>query len=266
MSWWGKLLGGALGFAMGGPLGALVGTALGHRLDTRTGADTARNDAGWQEGPELIQTAFFSATFSVMGHMSKADGEVTEDEIQLASTVMRRMALPPALRHFARELFRQGKSADFPLDRVLEQLRGQVRSRNLLRMFLEIQVFAAYADGTVHVRERAILEHICAFLGFGARTLEQVERLVRAELQHEFSARRGSPHEQALAGAHAVLGVEPGADDASVKRAYRRLMSQHHPDKLVSRGLPEEMMQLATQKTQEIKAAYELITQARRRR
>jgi DnaJ like chaperone protein len=61
-----------------------------------------------------------------------------------------------------------------------------------------------------------------------------------------------------------LLGVPPQADDAEVKRAYRRLMSQHHPDKLVSKGLPEEMMKLAAQKTHEIRQAYEMITEARK--
>jgi len=60
-----------------------------------------------------------------------------------------------------------------------------------------------------------------------------------------------------------VLGVTAQADDDEIKKAYRRLMNQHHPDKLVSKGLPEEMIRLATQKTQEIKAAYERIRQAR---
>ena len=60
-----------------------------------------------------------------------------------------------------------------------------------------------------------------------------------------------------------MLNVQPDAGEAEVKRAYRRLMSQHHPDKLVSKGLPEEMVKVATRKTQEIKAAYEKIREAR---
>ena len=67
-----------------------------------------------------------------------------------------------------------------------------------------------------------------------------------------------------LANAYEMLSVSPGDSDAEVKKAYRRLMSQHHPDKLVAKGLPEEMMKLATEKTQEIKAAYEVIQTHRR--
>jgi DnaJ like chaperone protein len=63
--------------------------------------------------------------------------------------------------------------------------------------------------------------------------------------------------------AHAVLNVTPDAADADVKKAYRRLLNQHHPDKLVSRGLPEEMMKVAAHKTHEIKQAYDIVKQAR---
>ena len=255
MSWWGKVLGGAVGFVLGGPLGALLGGVLGHSLDQ------AREE-GAPHATERRQTVFFTAAFSVLGHLAKADGQVSRDEIRLASRVMDRLRLAPDLRDFARRLFGEGKRPDFDLDAVLAQLGREAPSRDLLRMFLEIQVFAAYADGRVHLAERAILGRICAHLGFDAATLAQVESLVQAELQGEFShatSARAAP----LDDAYAVLGVTPDADDAAVKRAYRRLISQHHPDKLVAKGLPEEMMTLATAKAQQIRGAYERVQAAR---
>ena len=257
VSWWGKLFGGTVGFMLGGPLGALLGAALGHQLD-RGNVDPAGPGA---DPVERTQTVFFTATFSVMGHMAKSDGRVSEDEIALATRVMDRMELPRPMRDFARKLFSEGKSPDFPLNAVLAQLTRETRSRNLLRMFLEIQVFAAYADGRVHPAERTLLTSICGHLGFDAATLAQVEQLVHAELSREFS----SPDVSAdtLADAYRLLGVSEGDDDTAVKRAYRRLMSQHHPDKLVARGLPEEMMKLANAKAQEIKGAYEQVKLAR---
>ena len=66
-----------------------------------------------------------------------------------------------------------------------------------------------------------------------------------------------------LKDAYRLLGVSDGASDAELKKAYRRLMSQHHPDKLVAKGLPEQMVKDATEKTQQIKAAYELIRKSR---
>ncbi len=264
MSWWATLVGGAVGFMLGGPLGGLLGAALGHGFSRQGAAD----GASWA-GVERAQTAFFTAAFSVMGHVSKSDGRVSADEIRLAGRVMERMGLSEPQRELARRLFREGKGADFPLDDALAQLARECRSRDLLRMFLEIQVFAALADGRIHPAERAILDRIGSRLGFDAGTLAQVERLVEAELRGEFSAgdaARGAPLADAyalLADAYALLGVTPEDDDAAVKRAYRRLMSQHHPDRLVSKGLPEEMMKVANAKAGEIRGAYERVKAAR---
>lgn len=257
MSWWGKVLGGTVGFWLGGPLGAVVGAALGHSVDRRSPGAPALDDT------ERRQTAFFTATFAVMGHLAKSDGRVSADEIALANRVMQRLELAPRMRDFARHLFSQGKHLDFPLDDVLAQFASEARSRDLKRMFLEIQVFAAYADGRMHHAERTILVRVCQHLGFDAATLAQVEALVRAEMGHEFSA---GASQSSLDDAYELLGVRPQASDADVKRAYRRLMSQHHPDKLVAKGLPEEMMKLATAKTQEIKGAYERIKEDRGKR
>jgi DnaJ like chaperone protein len=271
MAWWGKAVGGALGFVLGGPLGALLGGVLGHNLDrglaSFEGVETL--DPGERE---RVQSAFFTATFSVMGHMAKADGRVSAREIALAEAVMTQMELSSDKRRAAIGLFNEGKADRFPLDEVLEQFRREChRRRTLMQMFLEIQIQAAYADGPPGSSEDRLLRHICARLGIPEFLLRRLEQLVR--LQQEFgagAAGRGGrvPQQPAargptLAQAYAVLGVEEKATDAEVKRAYRRLLSQHHPDKLVSKGLPEEMMKLAAQKTHEIRRAYEIVTEAR---
>jgi DnaJ like chaperone protein len=267
MAWWGKLVGGALGFVVGGPLGALLGAALGHNVDRGLASEgIGRPSAGDRE---RVQTAFFTATFSVMGHIAKADGRVSPHEIALAEALMAQMDLSPEMRRTAMRLFNEGKSPGFPLDQVLEQFRREtLRRRTLIQMFLEIQIQAAYADGALNPQEEQILLHICRQIGISEFIFRRLVQLVG--LQHEFAGGRAgrNPRQPAQAGptldhAYAVLGVKPGASDAEVKRAYRRLLSQHHPDKLVSKGLPEEMMKLATQKTHEIRQAYEMITQAR---
>jgi len=262
MAWWGKLAGGTFGFLVGGPLGALLGAALGHQFDA--GLDRA----GAVDSPsarERAQAAFFAATFAVMGRLAKADGRVSRDELRLATAVMDRMGLGSEQRRVAQRLFTEGKARDFPLDDVLDQLRRECgRSSNLLRMFVEIQLHAVWADGTAHPDERAVLGHVCERLGVPDADLAQLESLVRAEL-HYRGAGAGPPpsHGPSLEDAYALLGVSPQASDDEVKRAYRRLMSRHHPDKLVAKGLPEEMMRVATEKTQEIKAAWERVKQER---
>ena len=278
MSWLGKILGGTLGFALGGPLGALVGVALGHNFDrsARSGrglgwADSDLLDAGdasdFLDAPDSLdprertQTAFFTATFAVMGHLAKADGLVTHDEIRLAARVMDEMQLSDTHRRLAQRLFREGRSPDFPVGEVLDQLRRECRySSNLITMFVEILVHAAYADGELHAQERALLESICARLRLPAGELERLEAMVRAELH----ARGGKPSDAlSAADAYAILGVDEDCADAELKRAYRRMMNRHHPDKLVAKGLPEEMMQVATEKTREIKAAHDRLKEVR---
>ena len=258
MAWWGKLVGGAFGFVLGGPLGALLGAALGHQFDRGLG------QIGGLEGlppgnRERVQTAFFTATFSVLGHVAKADGRVSRSEIQMAEQVMRHMALRGDQRRAAIALFNEGKQAGFALEAVLRQFGRECRQRtNLLRIFLEIQIQAALADGRVDGAEQRMLERIAGALGFSTHELRHLLHMLGAQA----GGGAGAPRMD-LDAAYEILGVDAGASAADVKKAYRRLMSQHHPDKLVAKGLPEEMMQIATEKTQKIRAAYELITQAR---
>ncbi|HHJ16304.1 MAG TPA: co-chaperone DjlA [Gammaproteobacteria bacterium] len=264
MSWWGKLLGGTFGYLLAGPLGALIGASLGHNFDKRSrGARGGRFEPGAQE---RVQMAFFTALFSVMGHIAKADGRVSPDEIAQARDVMQRMSLNADMRRAAISLFEQGKQADFPLDDVLQQFRKEChRRRNLMQMFVEILMHAAHADGVLHQAERDVLERVRRQLGFSVQEFQHIEALVR-NARHfggaGFGGETPAPQD-ALHEAYEILGVAESASDAEVKKAYRRLMSQHHPDKLVAKGLPEEMMKLATEKTQEIRKAYELIKTSR---
>ncbi|HED40181.1 MAG TPA: co-chaperone DjlA [Chromatiales bacterium] len=249
MSWWGKLFGGTFGFMLGGPLGALLGAALGHGLD---------NKVGHIRGRQRVQTAFFTATFSVMGHLAKADGRVSESEIQMARTLMDQMQLNPTLKKMAIKLFNEGKAEDFPLDDVLDQLRREcMRRHDLMRVFLEIQLQASYADGSLEQAEKRILLHICERLGFSRAEFDQIEAMLRG------GGRGGRSGGMLLDDAYKILDVSKNATDAEVKKAYRKLTSQHHPDKLVAKGLPEEMMKIAADKTHEIRTAYELIKKER---
>ena len=244
---------------LGGPLGALIGAAIGHNFDR--GLNKPGADSGFAD-QERIQTAFFTATFSVMGHIAKADGRVSEDEIQLANRMMDQMSLSPDLKRVAKGLFSEGKSADFPLHDVLDQFRRECHhSRNLLRIFMEIQLRAAFADGAIDPSERDILEQICERLRLPPSELNHLEAMLRAEGTGKSGI--ASVQRMSLADAYSVLDVDQDTSDAEIKKAYRRLMSQHHPDKLVAKGLPEEMMKVATEKTQEIKAAYDRVVESR---
>jgi DnaJ like chaperone protein len=270
MSWWGKVIGGTFGFMLGGPLGALLGATLGHGFDKGlTGVDMLGADQHWEGGSqERVQAAFFTATFSVMGHIAKADGRVTKDEIELARQTMDKMQLDEEQRRTAIELFNSGKKEDFPLVEVLEQLKRECHRRvNLIQMFLEIQIATALADGEFHLSEQKVLLLVAENLGVSRGQFERL--LAMAVAQQRFSGRNAGREAPVTGGAiteaYQLLGVTPSSTDADIKKSYRRLMSQHHPDKLVSKGLPEEMMKMATEKTREIKAAYEVVKASRKK-
>lgn len=263
MSWWGKLIGGYIGFALGGPIGALLGAALGHNFDKDASSQTSHPFIGQQN---RSQAAFFTATFSVMGHICKADGRVTPDEISTAKMIMSQMSLSPAQKDAAIALFNEGKKDGFPLEKVLAQLKSELGlSKNIKRVFIEIQCSAAYADGVLHPAEKKLLEKICHIIGFAEYELNSILAAISAETHHQKSGQGGKSGRMRLDDAYAILSISPDANESEVKRAYRKLISQHHPDKLISKGLPEEMMKIATQKTQEIRAAYECVMDERKR-
>ena len=254
MSWWGKVVGGTFGFLIGGPLGALLGASLGHKLDA---SFSSGGLGGYLPGDqERTQAAFFTATFSVMGYIAKADGQVSKDEIALARKIMGEMQLDDLQKKAAIALFDTGKSKDFDLSPVLLQFRKECHRRStLLQMFLEIQVHAAFADGKLDPRENSALEEIARQLGFRRGDLAMIIEMIRAG-GHAGPDSRAT---KSVADPYKVLGVSADMPLADIKKAYRRLLSQHHPDKLVSKGLPEEMIKLANQKTHEIREAWKQI-------
>jgi DnaJ like chaperone protein len=260
MALWGAIIGALLGWSVGRFWGALLGAILGYSLTANRGR------VNWMHlNPGPAQAAFFNATFSVMGCIAKADGRVSEDEIRAARAIMAQMNLTAEQQRAAIELFNQGKQADFQLDRALVHFREECGGYPaLLRMFLQIQLAAALADGVLHPAEQAIFTRICSVLGIPPGELHHYEDFIRAQQNH--GGGRGAPSSRQsdkLAAAYQTLGVQPANSDEEIKQAYRRLMKDNHPDRLVARGLPEAMLKIAQEKTQQINIAYESVKSAR---
>lgn len=256
------VIGGLIGLMSGGFSGLLMGGAIGVLL-----SNALKKALGKALNP---QEAFFKATFTVMGKLAKADGRVSEEEIRYARDVMARMGLTDARKKEAIALFNEGKEPDFDIAEVMRPLSALIRFRIPLKlMFVEIQLQAAMADGQVSEAETSIIREICSLLQMSQVEMAALMARMQSHYsyqQHSYQSHQGSyvSEQQLLEEAYGVLGVTPDISDSELKKAYRRLMSQHHPDKLVAKGLPEEMMQLAKEKTQEIQAAYDRIKAARK--
>jgi DnaJ like chaperone protein len=262
MGWYGKLIGAVLGAIIGrGLLGAIVGLLIGHQFDRRA-RDSGSAAAGDRRA---ISHTFFRATFQVMGHVAKADGRVTAQEIDAARAVMRRFSLGEADVRRAIEHFTEGKRADFPLESVLAELRASAAGRSDLgRLFVQIQLEASILGGGLSPPALAVFARICSALGISAAEFAALEAMLRMHARGRTSEpgpSRSAPSR--LADAYQVLGVRPHASDREVKLSYRRLMSQNHPDKLVANGLPESMIEAAHERTRSIIEAYEAIRDSR---
>ena len=278
MNYRGKLIGFLVGFWLGHVVGALLGLWMGHLYD-RGGQRTAAFSFTRRPGREE-QAIFLHATFAVMGHIAKAAGRVSEQQIRVASQFMDRMELQGGLRREAQDSFRQGKEADFPLHDTLSSFRHACRGQvDLLRVFMEMQLQAAFADGALQGEQRHRLLEVAELLGFSRWELEQLLAMAEAEFsfarhrrqqggQRQHGSAHGAharqePSRDRLQDAYTLLGVASDASDSEVKRAYRKQMNKHHPDKLAAQGLPPEMQKMAKEKAQEIQQAWELIKQSR---
>lgn len=260
----GKIVGGLLGFLTAGLFGALVGVFVGHFFDSGLG-----RAMGFDYGAdrERLQRLFFETTFTIMGHLAKSDGRVSEEEISQAETLMERLGLSAEHRREAIELFKQGSQADFQLEPVISTFISEGgRQHNLPVLLLEFLFSIALADGELHPAEKAILGRTAGYLGISDRQFEQLLAMLMAQQNFQgghYQQSAGTSRHNDIDNAYRALGVNSTDSDRDIKRAYRKLMSQHHPDKLAAQGVPEDMMKMATEKAQEIQSAYELIKSVR---
>jgi DnaJ like chaperone protein len=258
--WTGKVVGGLIGMFTLGPFGAAVGVLLGHQFDTG-------QLNGAEPRPTLDSAAigerFFRTTFQVMGHIAKADGRVSEREIEAARAVMSELRLDAAQVRAAIGHFTAGKQPGFNLDAALAALASACAGRpDLPRIFVEIQMRAALGGNDLGGAVRGLMQRVASRLGISFLELAHIEAVLRIR-QGAFARGQERGSSAALGEAYRVLEIAPDASNDDVAKAYRRQLSRHHPDKLKANGLPDSMIEHAKQRTQQIIEAYELIRQRR---
>jgi DnaJ like chaperone protein len=219
--------------------------------------------------PEALKHLLHQTTFTVMGFLAKADGRVSPREIQAAENIFAHFNLSPSAREDAIRLFNSGKSEGFqlavfiaPLSSVVSSSRGR-KYQGLFRVFLEIQAQMVLADGRPEQATQNAFYVIAKQLGFSKKVAVKILRQVWIKNQAHNQTCSALSESMSLESAYALLEVEPACSDKQLKQAYRKAMSLHHPDKLMSEGATEEMIQTATEQTQAIQQAHQLIIKSR---
>ncbi|WP_386070543.1 co-chaperone DjlA [Tahibacter sp. UC22_41] len=258
MNWLGKVVGAVLGLVLTRhPFGAVLGALLGHLFDNGTFA--------WQRTVQRREMPnFFQLLFAFAGAMAKADGRVSEREIAATEQLMQRMQLNMSQRREAIERFNAGKTPGFDVEQTIRGLRAWcLGRRDHAYVLIDVVLDVVFADGAGSERLQ-LMRRLCAALGVQEREVAVLAAMKGyAWNAYEAGSAEAPPPPRRTGGPdpYAVLGVERDADERAVKRAWRKLMSEHHPDKLGD--VPEALRQRAEQRAREINTAYERIRSER---
>lgn len=262
----GKIIGMLLGYLVGGPLGLVVGLFIGGMLDRAPGQ---KNTKAKRSLHSHIEQELFAGTFLLLGHLSKADGRINEQEIYHTEYLIKEMGLSPNQRNEAIRLFNEGAETSFnPNDTINRLYRICGKYPNYAQLLVIYLVNIALSDGRFTFREEEIIKNIAIGLGVTNYGFEQLISMVKAQNTFQRGGERDKEEVDEtvfsnLDLAYQAIGVSEDLSNAQLKRAYRKLASQYHPDKLQGRGLPARLIKDATLRSQEIHAAYDIIRKAR---
>jgi DnaJ like chaperone protein len=242
MGWFGKIMFGSMGLLMGGPLGAIAGAALGHHLVDKAGQ--------YDDGPRRVryteksQAAYFVTMFAILGKFAKIDGVVTKDEIAAVESFIGTLNVDERERQFARQIFNEAKDSRYAIDDFARQFYQVARGQPaVLVSFLDVLFRIASADGKLHPAEEQALRRIQGVFHISDEQFNSVKATYFKDVHRYYK----------------VLNCTSESSNEEIKANYKKLVKDFHPDKIVSKGLPEEFTEFATTRFREIQEAYEQI-------
>ncbi len=261
MGWLGKVIGGTFGFMLGGPLGLIAGAAFGHLFDASE-QETSRNQQSfWYTGnaqnqsrigpQEQAQMVFFVAAFSMLAKIATADGAVTDAERRkVQEFIDQDLHLQGQEKEAALRIFETAQRSDDTFEQFATQFYDVFKNNGqMLNLMTDILYRVSYADGALSPAEDRLIRRAGKLFHFSEDRLETARR--------RYGPHDGSSH------SYSVLGITPSASNDEVKKAYRKMVNEYHPDKIASKGLPSEFIKFANEKFREIRTAYEDIRKAR---
>lgn len=253
-----RIIGVVFGFYILGIFGAILGFIMGSIADRlRVYGPVGINPFNASQR----QSVFLETVFTLMGKLAKADGRISKNEISHVEDFMLKLGMSSDHRLRAIELFKQGAAPDFDIRPVVNQFMAICgHAQNLKHMLLVYLIIMGLSDGQLDSVEERLLKEIALQLGYHDSAFQQLLDMVRN--QSHFASGQAMPA-NALEDAYKALGVTQDSSDQEIKRAYRKLMSQYHPDKLMGQGVPEEMVSVATEQAKEVQVAYDLIKKHR---
>jgi DnaJ like chaperone protein len=249
MTWLGKMVGGTIGFALGGPIGAVAGAVFGHAFDVNDERQPGTAVTRGLSTAEEAQMTFFVGLFSMLAKLALVDGRITEQETQTIMRFMDRdLSLSPENKRIGTRIFNQAADSNTPFEAFANQFYARFNGQPvLMELMLDILLRVSLADGRMNEEEEKLIRIAARIFHYDDVAYQRLKKKYIPDNENDY----------------AVLNCTGSDSDEHIRKQYRKMVSDFHPDKIASKGLPEEFTAFATEKFQQIQQAYENIKQAR---
>jgi len=246
VSWFGKMTFGSLGLFLGGPLGAIIGVTLGHHFVDKKAEHSQGNAVPLQS--EQAQAAYFVCIFSILGKIAKADGVVTSDELAVVDDFINGMKISETEKQFAKQVFNEAKNSSYSVEDFASQFY-QINSGQpaVLLSFLDVLFRVAAADKVFHPSEEDALNRVKNIFRISDKQFNDIKSVYFTDVDRYYK----------------LLNCSLDSSNEEIKKSYKKLVRDFHPDTIVSKGLPEEFSEFASSRFREIQEAYEKVRKER---